>query len=199
MTNRIARSRMLALFIALITALWAIGSLTSCATADENQIRGIMDQSFELLKNPNEDKLTAALDTASADYAKLSTFGTDVNEFLRHSNAKLEHEIESIAIKDDTATVKLRLTNVDLAACSEAASRQITDNVGSYADILGGENAEAEIMRLFMRAYYDQVDAATETNTELIEVTLKKENGSWKLDDESYKKLVETSMREVRI
>ena len=199
MIKRNGTARVFALLVAILVAVGAIGSLSSCAKADEDQIRGIIKETFDALKNPTEDKLAAYLDSSKDDYTKISSYGTDIYEFLKHSNGKLQYEIESIEIKDDKAKAKLRLTNVDLAAASEAASKDITDNIGSYSDILGGENAENELLKQFMLGYYKYVDAATDTKTELVEVTLKKENGSWRLDEESYKLLFDTAMREVKI
>ena len=191
-------SALLTCVICVLSVGVALG-LGGCAKSDEDQISSMVTSSVEVLKNPTEEKLTPYLEELGTDYSSLETFDTDIYEFLSHSNAKLDCEIESIVIEGGEATVNLLLTNVDLEAASKEASKQITDNLDDYVDLLSQENAETELVKVFVQKYYECVDAATETKTTECALTFSKIDGEWVLDESSYQELLELPLRDVKL
>ena len=97
------------------------------------------------------------------------------------------------------AVANLTLTNGDLEAASKDATAEITDNLEDYMDLLNDENAETELIKVFVQKYYDHVDAATETKTTECELAFKKDDDKWVLDEESYQELLEMPLRDVKI
>ena len=191
-------STLLTCVICVLSVSLAIG-LGGCAKGEEDQIRSMVTSSIEVLKKPTEEKLSPYFEDLATDYSSLEAYDTDIYEFLSHSNAKLDCEVESIVIEGKEATANLVLTNVDLEAASQEASKQITDNLDDYVDMLSQENAETELVKVFVQKYYECVDAATETKKTECKLSFTKDDDGWVLDEESYRELLEMPLRDVKI
>ena len=199
MKSRRTVLRVLTVFVVCMMSLSFALGLGGCAKTEEDQIRSMVASSFEVLKKPTEDNLSPYIEDLDVDYSSLENYDTNIYEFLSHSNAKLDYEVDSIVIDGKDAVANLTLTNVDLEAASKDATAEITDNLEDYMDLLNDENAETELIKVFVQKYYDHVDAATETKTTECELAFKKDDDKWVLDEESYQELLEMPLRDVKI
>lgn len=199
MKSRRMMLRMLTVFVMCVMSIGLTLGLGGCAKTQEDQIRSKVASCIKVLKNPTEEKLAPYVEDLDVDYSWLESYDTDIYEFLSQSNAKLDYEVESIVIDGKDAVVSLELTNVDLEAAAEDASQEITNNLEEYADILSGDDAEAELMKVFVQKYYECVDSATETKTIECELNFEKDDDEWELDPESYQELLEMPLRSVKV
>lgn len=199
MKSRRMMLRMLTVFVMCVMSIGLTLGLGGCAKTQEDQIRSKVASCIKVLKNPTEEKLAPYVEDLDVDYSWLESYDTDIYEFLSQSNAKLDYEVESIVIDGKEAVVSLELTNVDLEAAAENASQEITNNLEEYADILSGDDAEAELMKVFVQKYYECIDSATETKTIECELNFEKDDDEWELDPESYQELLEMPLRSVKV
>ena len=199
MKSRRTLLRLLTVFVACMLSLGFTLGLGGCAKTEEDQIRSMVDSSFKVLKKPTEDNLSPFIEDLELDYSSLESYDTNIYEFLSHSNAKLDYEVNSIVIDGRKAVAHLSLTNVDLEAASQQATKEIADNLDDYMDLMSSENAETELIKVFVKKYYEIVDATTETKTTECELAFEKDDDEWVLDDESYQELLEMPLHDVKI
>lgn len=189
-------------WIAVVSCVFAVVlsiGLTGCAKGEEEQIRTVISESMNMLKNPTEEELAPYIEESNIDLSALDAYGIDFYEFLTYCFRNLEYSIDEIVIDGKEANAKLTITNVDLTAAAQAASEEITGNIDSYTDILSSDNAQQELMDVFMNRFYGQLNRNTATVTSEAVLNFKKNDGAWEVDPDSVISLMEGMLTSVEL
>lgn len=197
-TRKLLR-QVLALFVTCAFALGTIGVLGGCAKAEEDELLKITEETFDTLKHPTKDNLEPFIEGFESDYSSLKTYGTDIYEFLTHSNAKLSYEVDSVVIDGKKAQVNLKLTNVDIQAAAEAAQTDLIEHIDEYMDIVNSDNGDVELVKMFVQKYYELVDASTDMTTNDCTLKFERDDDEWELSEKSCQELLEMPLSAVVI
>ena len=199
MNDRIGIRRLMTSLLVAVLGLVIVVGATGCASSDEELIRATITKSMDLLKNPTEETLSPYLEDSQFDMSSLEKYGIDPYEFLSHCFAKFDYSVDEVRIDGKEATASLTLTNVDLGTAAQTAAVEITSNLDEYNELLASENAEQEIMKVFMQRFYELVDSTEETVDSSAELTFTKDGDEWVVDKESIVAMVEKMYASVEI
>lgn len=195
--NNMVRSLIAA--ISCVVAMTLTIGLTGCAKSDEEELRTVITESMSMLKNPTEEELSTYIDESKVDLTALDAYGIDFYEFLTYCFKKLDYSIDEIVIDGKSARATLTLTNVDLAAASKAAADEITSSIGSYTDVLSSDNAQQQLMGIFINRFYGQLNRSTDTVTTQAVLNFKKHDGVWEVDPASVVSMIEGMLTSVEL
>ena len=199
MNDRIGIRRLMTSLLVAVLGLVIVVGATGCASSDEELIRATITKSMDLLKNPTEETLSPYLEDSQFDMSSLEKYGIDPYEFLSHCFAKFDYSVDEVRIDGKEATASLTLNNVDLVTAAQTAAVGITSNLDEYNELLASENAEQEIMKVFMQSFYELVDSTEESVDSSAELTFTKDGDEWVVDKESIVAMVEKMYASIEI
>lgn len=195
--NKIMRS-LIAVISCAFAVLLTIG-LSGCAKTEEEQIRSVISESMALLKNPSEEELSPYIEESKINLQTLDANGIDFYELLTYCFKDLDYSIDEIAIDGKDASANLTITNADLTAASKAAAAEITDSIDNYTDMLSSDDAQQELLDLYINRFYGQLSRSTATVSSQAVLQFKKNDGTWEVDEQSIINLMEGMLTSVEL
>ena len=185
-------------YVWAFAVLLTIG-LSGCAKTEEEQIRSVISESMALLKNPSEEELSPYIEESKINLQTLDANGIDFYELLTYCFKDLDYSIDEIAIDGKDASANLTITNADLTAASKAAAAEITDSIDNYTDMLSSDDAQQELLDLYINRFYGQLSRSTATVSSQAVLQFKKNDGTWEVDEQSIINLMEGMLTSVEL
>jgi hypothetical protein len=192
MVSKLLR-RVLTVTLGCALAAFAVGGISGCSNADEQAIRAGISRDLDAFKNPTQASLSSVIDNDSASIREMRDMGIDPYDFLAHCFRGFDYEIRDVKVSDKTATVTLHVKNKDFSKAIEYANKQAQDssNLATIQEIstTGDQNG-------VIKKYAEWLYAGIDSTSEMVEKDLtlkltKADDGTWNVDDESVKALVE--------
>lgn len=162
----------------------SVAGLSACGESQEDAIKSMIKEQFGQLEQVNDDNIEEVF--GDDEIAELKQYGIDAGEFYNACIKRFDYEIEDISVSDDTATVKLSVTNVDFATVAASWTDDMnayltsSEAVDDYTN-LGEDGMLAKVMGLLVEKLAAD-DAPTKTAS--VTLDLEKSGKTWEFADE---------------
>lgn len=177
----------------LILAAVLCAALCGCTNDAEKATQAVTDvmQSYVIVEEGEEgdkapeEELPAPVYGDDATMQRLAEYGVDAAEYHKHCFARYSFEVGDAEVAEDgkSAQVSVTITNVDLAAASDAAaSDYATYNESEDAAAAYNENGRPPLFDKLVEFLYSHLDNDALVSTTVTLAATKDDEGNWSFD-----------------
>lgn len=190
MSKRSGLLRILTTMLGCVLAFGLVVGLNGCGKQnDEELIRAAVAEVMDAFKSPTKENLKQFVDESEVDLSELDQYGIDIYEFLQHSFAHFDYTINEVKVDGNNATASLSLTNADLNKALTAAQEEYMAEI-DYEALMSSDDPEKEVAQQLFAKVYQKLDESEDLVTTDATLKLTKEDGEWKLDEDSVNAVV---------
>lgn len=145
-----------------------------CACGEPEKPEAVVSATLDALKAMDLDTVRIYMDYDGMMNESAGSVSEETQEMNRRMFSRLSYELGETEINGDTATVQVRITNVDMAKVLQAYFDELYEMAGDSEEDIAEEKMEEVLQEILERE-------DNETITSDVAVSLAKKDGSWQI------------------
>lgn len=152
-------------------------TLVGCGASDEDQIKEVITNELDLVKNHDEATLEDLEGSFSGQFSQL---GIDSNDFITSWLDGFEYSIDSVTVDGDSAEASVTITGKQLVPILSAWQTDFESYVAQNASL-----GYSELMKQAGSSFMEDLNAAEPVTTTVTLPLLKSSEGNWELTSQA--------------